>query len=307
MEYELGLRLVDLNRELGDRYQLGLMLTFTSFSAMTVGAYDVAHSLLEECLPILREAGNPYRIAMALNYTGDLARCQKDYATAKRSYLESIDLLRDLSATRDLASALQNVGHACLHLGESALAARCFQESLALQQDQKNTPGMAECLIGFAALALHNNYVSSAARLLSTVDSIGGPRVTSTWAATRLAYQEALTLVKSRLTGAEFQAEWMKGSQWSIEEAAAYALNLTHTAQTQDKKQAEPDPLSQREREVASLIAQGLSNPEISDRLVLSKRTVEKHIAHILDKLNFENRAQIVRWAIETGLLKPSE
>ena len=59
-----------------------------------------------------------------------------------------------------------------------------------------------------------------------------------------------------------------------------------------------------REREVAALIAQGKSNGEIADELVVSKRTVETHIAHILSKLGFTNRAQIVRWAIETGLVK---
>ena len=60
------------------------------------------------------------------------------------------------------------------------------------------------------------------------------------------------------------------------------------------------------EREVAVLIAQGLSNGEIADKLVLSKRTVEKHIGGILSKLGMTNRAQIVRWAIEQDLLKDS-
>lgn len=307
-EYELGLRLVELNRELGDRFQLGLMLSFTSFSAMTVGAYDVAQSLLDECLPIMREAGNPYRIAMALNYIGDLARCRKNYGRAKRSYQESISLLRELSAARDLASALQNLGHACLHLGEINQAAGYFQESLALQQSQQNTPGVAECLLGFATLATHKNLFSEGARLLSAVNSIGGPRVTSTWAATRLAYEETLALAKTKLTDAEFQAEWARGSQWTLDEAVAFALTLAQTTQTQGKNWKSSDPLSVREREVVELIAQGLTNPEISDRLVVSKRTVEKHIAHILDKLGFENRAQIVRWGIETRVpLKPSD
>ena len=55
-------------------------------------------------------------------------------------------------------------------------------------------------------------------------------------------------------------------------------------------------------REVVTLIARGKSNSEIADELVLSKRTVEKHIANILSKLAFMSRAQIVRWAMEQGL-----
>ena len=62
--------------------------------------------------------------------------------------------------------------------------------------------------------------------------------------------------------------------------------------------------LSGREREVAGLIARGLSNGDIARELVLSKRTVEHHISNSLSKLGFTNRAQIVRWAMENGLAK---
>jgi non-specific serine/threonine protein kinase len=68
-----------------------------------------------------------------------------------------------------------------------------------------------------------------------------------------------------------------------------------------------PDVLTSREREVARLIAQGKTNGEIADELVVSKRTVESHIASILSRLGFTNRAQIVRWAFESGLLKSTE
>jgi DNA-binding NarL/FixJ family response regulator len=62
--------------------------------------------------------------------------------------------------------------------------------------------------------------------------------------------------------------------------------------------------LTEREREVASMIAQGRSNREISDALVLSERTTKAHVGNILGKLGFTSRTQIVAWAIETGLVK---
>jgi DNA-binding CsgD family transcriptional regulator len=65
--------------------------------------------------------------------------------------------------------------------------------------------------------------------------------------------------------------------------------------------------LSAREREVARLIAQGFSNREIADLLVVSERTVTTHVSHILDKLGFHSRAQIAAWAVEKGLASPSE
>jgi DNA-binding CsgD family transcriptional regulator len=60
--------------------------------------------------------------------------------------------------------------------------------------------------------------------------------------------------------------------------------------------------LTEREREVVGLVAQGKSNREIADALVVTKRTVETHINNSLYKLNLTSRAQIIMWAVEKGL-----
>ncbi len=60
--------------------------------------------------------------------------------------------------------------------------------------------------------------------------------------------------------------------------------------------------LTEREREVAALIAQGRSNREIASTLVISIKTTEAHISHIFTKLGFSSRAQIAAWAVEKGL-----
>jgi DNA-binding CsgD family transcriptional regulator len=62
--------------------------------------------------------------------------------------------------------------------------------------------------------------------------------------------------------------------------------------------------LTEREREVAALIAKGKSNREIADQLIVSNRTVETHVSTILSKLAFSSRAQIAVWAVEIGLVK---
>jgi DNA-binding CsgD family transcriptional regulator len=60
--------------------------------------------------------------------------------------------------------------------------------------------------------------------------------------------------------------------------------------------------LTEREREVAVLIAQHLSNREIAGLLVISERTVESHVSNILFKLGLTSRKQIAAWAVENGL-----
>ncbi len=241
---------------------------------------------------------------MALNFSGDLARCEQKYTEAEAAYEESILLLRQLNAVRDLASVLHNLGHTCLHLGEIQRANDLFRESMELQQAQDNKPGMTECLLGFAALAMALDMPIAGARLLAAVVEVGGQRLISTWAATRMEYEYNLELVRARLTEAQFQAEQAAGRRYTLEQAAAYAQSLPFSGTASPSDGKKPGDLTRREREIAALIAQGRSNGEIANELVLSKRTVEKHIAHILWKLEITNRSQIVRWAIEAGLTK---
>jgi DNA-binding NarL/FixJ family response regulator len=82
-------------------------------------------------------------------------------------------------------------------------------------------------------------------------------------------------------------------------EAAKVAADIT-------ARRRGTSPLSAREEEVASLVAQALSNRQIADRLVLSERTVETHVHSILAKLNFSTRTEIATWVLRTSSAAPT-
>jgi two-component system response regulator NreC len=74
-------------------------------------------------------------------------------------------------------------------------------------------------------------------------------------------------------------------------------------AEAEERRRAEQDPLSDREREVLRLLALGHTNQEIAQMLYISVRTAETHRAHIMQKLRLSSRAELVRYALERGLL----
>jgi len=79
------------------------------------------------------------------------------------------------------------------------------------------------------------------------------------------------------------------------------------TADSEQRRRAEEDPLSERESEVLRLLALGHTNQEIAKQLFISIRTAETHRSHIMQKLRLSSRAELVRYALERGLLENPE
>jgi predicted ATPase/DNA-binding CsgD family transcriptional regulator len=291
----------------GPSFFLGMTLMAGGDVAMELGDYDKAQALLNESLALAQEAGEAFRIAHTFNALGDLARYQGNYTEAISAYEKSVALLRELGAQHDLAAIVRNLGRACLLLGDVERADMLFRESLAAHQAELNKAGMIDCLIGLGAAAVVAGLPAAGARLLAAAAAIRVQRVGSVWPAKRMGPDQYLDMARARLSEAEYQAEQAAGRALSLAQAVDYAQNLSFKPEIAPEVRETPDNLTGREREVASLVAQGLSNDEIAGTLVLSKRTVEHHITNIFSKLGFNNRVQIVRWAIENGLAKASK
>ena len=101
---------------------------------------------------------------------------------------------------------------------------------------------------------------------------------------------------RKALPAAAFQAAIAHGRAMDQAGAVAFALGESVRAQP-DAGRAGPGQLTRRERDVAALVARGQSNGQIAASLVISVRTVETHVQHIMDKLGFRTRAQIAAWS----------
>jgi predicted ATPase/DNA-binding CsgD family transcriptional regulator len=306
--FDLDERTIQLLRASpGPTFFLGMSLMAGGDVAMELGAYDKARVLLNESLALAQEAGDAFRIAHTFNTLGDLARYQGNYTEAKSYYEKSVALLREIGAGHDLAAFVRNLGRACLLLGDVERAGALFRESLAAHQAEQNKSGMTECLIGLAAVAVLRGYPAAGVRLLAAAVALRGQRASSVWPAKRMEIDQFLDMARARLSEAEFQAEQAAGHALSLEQAVEYAQNLSFKSEITPEVRKKPDSLTGREREVTALIGQGKTNNEIANELVLSKRTVEKHVGNILSKLGLTSRSQIVRWFMEHGVTQISE
>lgn len=281
---------------------LGMTVLVQGNTATELGDYATAHHYLTQSLTLAQRDDDPYRLAMTYLFLGNLAYCEHAYRRSQLYYEQSMTLMQQLGATRDLAAPLQNLGHTCLQLGEVARAHALFGESLTIHQAEQNRQGMAECLLGFASLAIQQGLFAEGVRLLAVVERIGWRSAKSSWTITSRLIDHAFNRARSALTESAFHAEQLVGQSLALTQAIAYAQHLPLTTPMAPPLPKNPDTLSEREREVVVLIALGKSNGEIAEQLVLSKRTVEKHIANIFAKFGLSNRAQMVRWALAQGL-----
>lgn len=100
------------------------------------------------------------------------------------------------------------------------------------------------------------------------------------------------------------RAAQMAGRDLTPEQVIAAALSqempsIPRASAETGVRAVSPGPLSVREHEIAGLITEGLSNRHIAERLLVSKRTVDAHVRHILDKLELNTRAQVSAWFTE--------
>lgn len=294
-------------RQSGPSFYLGMSLLSQGENAIQLGLYEIARERLDESLALAQQDGDTFRMAHTLNTLGDLARLEENYAEAASEYESGAALLRDMGAQRDLASLLSNLGYVYLHQGDVERAHNSFSESITIHQAQQNKSGMIECLIGFAATAIIGKQPGTGVRLLAAAAALSGLPSASKWKATQMEFDQYLSLARGRLSEADLEGALVAGGSYSLEQALEYARQLRIHEETMGEAKQRIGELTEREREVTALIAEGKTNREIAQELVLSQRTVEKHAANILSKLGLTSRTQIVRWAIEKGLVQASE
>lgn len=190
------------------------------------------------------------------------------------------------------------MGVAVRQQGDHGRAARLLEQCLRLTRLADEPLTAAVALEALAWIAAEQDKAQGAAVLLGAAEALGRSAGSSpVLFHNLLAHHENCERQARRALGERaFEAARREGAALGFEQAVAHSLG-EHPAAAAPP--AGHTSLTNRERQVADLVAEGLTDKAIATRLVISQRTAQGHVQRILTKLGFTSRAQIAAWVVE--------
>jgi predicted ATPase/DNA-binding CsgD family transcriptional regulator len=299
----LGERLKDIEAVAFAAHVQGIVLLFQS-------QYDPALSQLNQALVGLRNAGDLYElcntlftITVVLSLAGDPGAA--DYGQ------EAVAASESHGAQWSQAWALTTLALHHWQQDQPEQAAAGLRRALRLPRPGQEAWGTGFSLEMLAWTMTATGQHQPAGTLLGachTIWRLAGTALTER-GPFKAHHDNCEQRTRAALGPAQYAEAFQRGTHMTPGEAITYALGDTPvTASTHSPTTVAPPSataLTRRERQIAALVAEGLSDRDIAARLVLSERTVSGHVGHILAKLAFTSRTQIAAWITAQGHSPP--
>jgi DNA-binding CsgD family transcriptional regulator len=188
------------------------------------------------------------------------------------------------------------------------VARRRYQECLTILQEIGSQGLLAACLEGLAALEAGQGAPSLAARYWGVAEVLREVMGTPMHLVYRATYEQAIAQARATLSEQTFRRAWAEGRNMTPQQALAAREGPEEATSIPPLPSAPRSPsypagLTAREVEVLRLLAQGWTDAQIAEHLVISPRTVNRHTTSLYSKLNVSSRAAATRYALEHDLL----
>lgn len=291
--------MLDEARESGDDAVLAQVVYVSGLAALIRHDLAAAVELLQEAIDRQRALGDPMGVVNSLVYLATAHSFLGHSQLAVKLFEECLETCEPVREHWFTSYVLCVFGIEVWQQGDTARAIEMERESIRHKQPFNDHLGLALCVEVMAWIAASNGDGERAARLLGAVReiwrSVGGPLFDYLSGH----HEECEAAARQQLGAKNYEAALREGVGLGLDEALACAMEESGRRARQAQEAGRRSPLSRREMEIARLVAQGMTNKEIAKVAVISQRTAEGHVDHILTKLGFNSRTQVAGWIDE--------
>jgi predicted ATPase/DNA-binding CsgD family transcriptional regulator len=282
---------------IGDILDAASALMALGFHAQVMGDLQGAAALFEEAITMSRShvGEDPRALYMAVFWLGQLDWTRGNGQRAVTLLEEALALARYQGDPSFDAVISAHLGRVVLGLGDIERATNILLEGLRTCQQLRYWEIGGSCLDSLGQAAWARKEDGQAIRLFGTASQLRKKIGVVRWT-TDPDYDQTLAAVRAKRGEDALRSVEAFVRDLSFEESVAWALDPDAVTPGQANRETAPALLSSREMVVAGLVAAGLSNRRIAEKLLVSQRTVDAHVRHILDKLGVDSRAQIATW-----------
>jgi len=293
-----------LFRELGDKAGLAHSFYALGLIAWTRSNYSAAYSLAEESLVLFNELGDKGGSADSNLLLAYVTFDQGAYTRSRTLAEETIRLFRETGDKWGIAYSLVHAARVMISQGDYTQAYALLEESLVLSKELGHKGNIASCLEALALIAAARKQLSWAVWLWGSAEALRQTIGAPLQPVERANYQRVIARVRIQMGNEAFSVAFAQGQSMTPEQAiAAEESAMMPKHLSAGSPTAYPNGLTAREVEVLRLVAGGLTDAQVAEKLVISHRTVHAHLSSIYSKLGISSRSAATRYALEHNLL----
>jgi non-specific serine/threonine protein kinase len=291
-------------REVGDPRALSVALFFRGLAVGWPVGDESSLPFFEQSLALSRVRGPRWTTYFALMALGEWARAHGDYARAEALLHESLSLVEVEGERHGGFFTLNSLALLSLGRGELVDADQFGLRALSAAFELDSRHGLVIALDTVASVAAAAGHPRRAARLFGAADAGRAVIGDFAYATARADRERGKAIARAALGDSVFELEASLGSTWTLEQAAVEARQPELArADRASPPTGHRIALSQREKEVLRLVAAGVTNHEIANRLIIGEATVKRHMDNIFAKLGVSSRTAAATAAMREGLI----
>ncbi len=304
--HERGIALFDIE---GDLCMNGLIRMMLADVAIAQGNEEKARTLIQQGIEMFGQVGASWSLGSYFMLWGQIALGRGHYARARFLLQEALGYLRQMGDQQGIVGAYALLARIAATEHEYQRARHLANECIRIAQSLKDIQGTINCLEGLADVVASHDEFLWATRMWGTIEQLYGMLGATLPESITSMRDPLIQQARATLGQALFASAWQEGREMAPERVLM-SQDETSPAEHEESALAETESrsdasinLTKRERDVLRYLAQGMTNAQIAQQLVITPTTVNSYLRTIYSKLGAKSRTAAVRYTMDHHLL----